>query len=139
MAKKVDKKFQLETKYNRTFSEAFRRSKVKEISNGQIRVRDVCRLYDISRASVYKWIHLYSDVEKGVKTVVQMESESHKTKLLQERIAELERIVGRKQMEIDYLNVCLEVASEEVGYDIKKKHEQPRSNVSDNKQQKDIQ
>ena len=133
MAKKVDKKFQLETKYNRTFSEAFRRSKVKEISNGQIRVRDVCRLYDISRASVYKWIHLYSDVEKGVKTVVQMESESHKTKLLQERI------VGRKQMEIDYLNVCLEVASEEVGYDIKKKHEQPRSNVSDNKQQKDIQ
>ena len=68
-----------------------------------------------------------------------MESESHKTKLLQERVAELERIVGKKQMEIDYLNVCLEVASEEVGYDLKKKHEQRRSNTFDNNQQKNIQ
>jgi transposase-like protein len=139
MAKKADKKFQIETKYNRSFSEEFRKSKVKEIQSGQLRVQDLCRLYDLSRTSVYKWIYLYSDVEKGVKTVVQMESESHKTKLLQERVAELERIVGKKQMEIDYLNVCLEVASEEVGYDLKKKHEQPRSNTSDTKQQKNIQ
>lgn len=139
MAKQGDKKFQIETKYNRSFSEEFRKSKVKEIQSGQLRVQDLCRLYDLSRTSVYKWIYLYSEVEKGVKTVVQMESESHKTKLLQERIAELERIIGKKQMEIDYLNVCLEVASEEVGYDLKKKHEQPRSNTFDNNQQKHIQ
>ena len=139
MAKKADKKFQIETKYNRSFSEEFRKSKVKEIQNGHLRVQDLCRLYNLSRTAVYKWIYLYSDVEKGVKTVVQMESESHKTKLLQERVAELERIVGKKQMEIDYLNVCLEVASEEVGYDLKKKHEQRRSNTFDNNQQKNIQ
>ena len=129
MVKKGDKKFQTETKYNRTFSEEFRKSKVQEIKSGRLRVQDLCKLYDLSRTSVYKWIYLYSEAERGIKTVVQMESEEFKTKLLQQRVAELERIVGQKQMEIDYLQVCLEVTSEEVGYDVKKKHAPVRWNV----------
>ena len=55
MAKKADKKFQIETKYNRSFSEEFRKSKVKEIQNGHLRVQDLCRLYNLSRTAVYKW------------------------------------------------------------------------------------
>lgn len=130
MAKNRDKKFQTETKYNRTFSDEFRKSKVKELTSGQLKVRDLCQLYELSRTTVYKWLYLYSEAEKGIKTVVQMESEANKTKLLQQRVAELERIVGQKQLEIDYLNVCLEEASEEVGYDIKKKYAPPRWNGS---------
>jgi transposase-like protein len=129
MAKKADKKFQTETKYNRSFSEEFRKTKVKEITSGHLKVGDMCRLYDISRTTVYKWLYLYSEVEKGVKTVIQMESEATKTKLLQQRLAEMERVVGQKQLEIDYLNVCLEVASKEVGYDLKKKYAPPRWNI----------
>jgi transposase len=86
----------------------------------------LCKLYEVSRTSVYNWIYLYSEAEKGIKTVVQMESEMFKTKQLQQRNAELERIIGQKQMEIDYLNVCLEIGSEEVGFDIKKKCGPPR-------------
>jgi transposase len=127
MAKKADKKFEMAGKYNRQFSEEFRKTKVKEIKNGQITIKDLCKLYEVSRTSVYKWIYLYSEAEKGIKTVVQMESEMFKTKLLQQRVAELERVVGQKQMEIDYLNVCLEVGSAEVGYDIKKKYGPPCS------------
>jgi hypothetical protein len=37
-------------------------------------------------------------------------------------------------MEIDYLNICLSVASEEVGYDLKKKHAPPRWNILEVKQ-----
>ncbi len=136
MAKIRDKKFQTETKYNRTFSEEFRKSKVKELTSGQLKVRDLCQLHDLSRTTVYKWLYLYSEVEKGIKTVVQMESEAFKTKLLQQRVAELERIVGQKQLEIDYLNVCLEEASDEVGYDIKKKHGPVRWNGSERGQAK---
>ena len=128
MVKKADKKFQTETKYNRTFSDEFRKSKVKELTSGQLKVRDLCTLYNLSRTTVYKWLYLYSEAEKGTKTVVQMESEALKTKLLLQRVAELERIVGQKQLEIDYLNVCLEEASEEVGYDVKKKYAPPRWN-----------
>ena len=91
------------------------------------------KLYGVSRTAIYKWIYLYSSSERGVKTVVQMESEEFKTKLLQQRVAELERIVGQKQMEIDYLQVCLEVTSEEVGYDVKKKHGPVRWNVCGDK------
>ena len=129
MSNKGDKKFQTESKYNRYFSESFRREKVKEVINGRLKVRELCSLYGLSRTSVYKWLYLYSEVEKGVKTVVQMESEAFKTKVLQQRVAELERVIGQKQLELDYLNVCLEVASEEVGYDLKKKYARPHLSV----------
>lgn len=138
MAKKTDKKFQQETKFNRTFSESFRKSKVAEIRSGRLKVRDLSQLYNISRTTVYKWLYLYSELEKGTKTVVQMESEANKTKLLLQRVAELERIIGQKQLEIDYLNVCLEVASEDVGYDIKKKCAPTRWSDSDNNQTKNV-
>ena len=128
MLKKGDKKFQTQTQYNRTFSEEFRRSKVEELRSGRLKVRDLCQLYNLSRTTIYNWLYLYSETEKGTKTVVQMESEAFKTKLLLQRVAELERIIGQKQLEIDYLSVCLEVASDEIGYDLKKKHAPPRWN-----------
>lgn len=138
MAKTTDKKFQTASKYNRSFSEEFRKTKVKEIMSGVLSVRDLCHLYGLSRTTAYKWIYLYSGVERGHKTVVQMESEAFKTKLLQQRVAELERIVGQKQLEIDYLNVCLEVTSEALGYDVKKKHAPAPWNVFEAWKAKDV-
>lgn len=62
--------------------------------------------------------------ESGVKIVVEMESKSLKAKRLLKRTAELKRIVGLKQLEIDYLTQLLtqliELESASVGYDIKK-------------------
>ena len=52
--------------------------------------------------------------------VVQMESEAHKTLQLLQRVAELERIVGQKQLEIDFLDKLMELATEELGYGVKK-------------------
>ena len=126
MSKKPDKKFQTEGKYNRTFSEDFKKSKVQDLKAGVIQIKDLCKLYDVSRTSVYNWLYLYSEAEKGVKTVAQMESEQFKTQLLLQRVAELERTVGQKQLEIDYLECCLTVAGEELGYDVKKKYAPPR-------------
>jgi hypothetical protein len=51
-----------------------------------------------------------------------MESEEYKTKKLLHKIAELERVVGQKQLEIDYLEQVIHLSSDEVGYDLKKKH-----------------
>jgi transposase len=122
MLGKSDKKFQTESKYNRYFSEEFKRSKVKDLLSKKVRIKELCVLYSLSRATIYKWIYLYSDTEKGTKTVVQMESEYVKTQELLTRLAELERVVGQKQMEIDYLNKAFDLANEEVGYDLKKKY-----------------
>jgi len=51
-----------------------------------------------------------------------MESEEQKTKYLQNRVAELERIVGQKQLEIDLNDKTFELLSEDLGFDVKKKY-----------------
>ena len=112
----------------RFFSEEFRKQKVKEIEQNQIGVTELSKLYGVTRSSVYKWIYKYSlHLKKGVTQVIEMESESKKTKMLQARLAELERIVGQKQLQIDYLEKIVEFGSEEVGLDIKKKFDTEQS------------
>lgn len=111
-----------ELRPRRVFSEEFKKQKVKEIEQNQIRVCDVCKIYDVSDVAVYKWIYKYSQhLKKGIKQVVEFESEHERSKKLQARVAELERIVGQKQMEIDFLEKVIEIGSEELEVDIKKK------------------
>jgi transposase len=121
MSKTGNKSVELREKHNRNFSEEFKRAQVKAISGKQISVAQLCRLHGISRTSVYNWIYLYSPTQRGTRTVTQMESEQQKTLQLYAKLAEYERIIGQKQMEIDILNKTIELASDEVGYDIKKK------------------
>jgi transposase len=115
----------------KVFSEDFKKSKVNELLEKRITVSQLCKLYDVSRTAVYKWLFKYSPLqEKKVKLVVEMESESNKTMLLQQRVAELERIIGQKQLEIDYLDKVLEISSDEMGFDLKKNFSAKLSNGS---------
>jgi transposase len=114
-------KITLETKHHRTFSDSLKRKLIKDLQQGLTTKKIICELHNISRTSLYNWIHEYSNSDKVVKTVIQMESEAEKTKLLMLRVSELERQVGIKHLEVEYLNKLLELESEELGYDIKKK------------------
>lgn len=126
-----NEKVKRQIRIHRYFSEEFRIQKVKEIEQNQISIGELCRLYHVSSTAIYNWIHKYSvHLKKGVTQVIEMESESRKTKLLQARLAELERIVGQKQLQIDYLEKIIEFGSEEVGIDIKKKFSTELSNGS---------
>ena len=117
-------KLVIETKYSRHFSEAFKKQKVKELCEKTLKIKELCDMYEISRTTVYKWIYLYSPHhERGTKQVIEMESEAHKNRLLNQRIAELERVVGQKQMEIDYYKKLIEIGSEELNLDLKKNYE----------------
>jgi transposase len=127
--KKTNEK--LEVRQRRTFSEEFKKSKVKELLEKQITVSGLMRIYGVSRTSIYRWLYLYSPNHHRSSTlVVEMESESYKTKRLQQRVAELERIVGQKQLEIDFLDRLLEAGSEELGFDLKKNFSTRLSNGS---------
>jgi transposase-like protein len=118
-------------KYNRRFSEDFKRKCVQQLAHQQMTIAQGCRLWRVSRTSIYKWIYLYSDRIKGTRTVVELESEGKRNERLQARLAELERIVGCKQMEIDLLQTTLDMASQEVGYDLKKKYATRSSSTGD--------
>jgi transposase len=106
----------------RVFSKELKKKLVEQIELKKLRVRDVVNLYKTSESTVYKWLEEYSSIKRtGSKMVV--ESESHETKItkLFETISELERNVGRKQLEIEFLEKVISMCSEEMGYDIKKK------------------
>ena len=123
--------FTIEDKFNRNFSEQFKRDKVKDLVEKRISAKQMCDLWQISRTTVYKWLYKYSPCHSpGTKMVVQMESEAHKTLQLLQRVAELERTVGQKQLEIDFLNKLMDVATEELGYDVKKNTAAKLSNGS---------
>ncbi len=123
--------FTIENKYNRNFSEQFKKEKVKDLLDRRISIKQLCDLWQISRVTAYNWLYKYSPHHSaGTKMVVQMESEAHRTLQLLQRVAELERIVGQKQLEIDFLNKLMEVATEELGYDVKKNTAAKLSNGS---------
>jgi transposase-like protein len=105
----------------RVFSDTFKRQKVQELDSGLITVPELSKLYKVSVQSIYRWLHKYSiNHQKGIRQVVQMESEAKKTKQLLERVAELERVIGQKQLHIDYLEMLVQISSEELNVDLKK-------------------
>lgn len=118
--------FQLsaEERRKRTFSEEFKREKVKEIERKQTTVLQVSKAYQVRPNNVYKWMDKYSIKDKnGVRLVVEMESETKRVLTLMQQVAELERIVGQKQIVIDFQNKMIELAEQEYQVDIKKKFE----------------
>jgi len=108
--------------YHRYFSEDFKKKKVRELERNISSVPDICKTYSVSRTSVYKWIYKYSAMaKKQVKQVVEAKSDTQKIKALQERIKELERIVGQKQLLLEFKDKMIEIAEATYGVDIKKK------------------
>ncbi len=114
------------------FSETFKRQKVRDILDQKVKILELSRQYNVSKTAIYKWLHKYSPHQKQSVQVVQMKSEAAKTKLLQSRVKELEAALGRKQLEADYLERLLDLASAELGYDLKKNFGAQASNGIEN-------
>lgn len=121
----------------RVFSEELKRKIVKDIEAGKVSIASVCREYSVSSSAVYKWIHKYSSyLQKGVKLVMEMNSEGYRTKELEKQLRDAEAALGRKQMEVDFLEKMIEIASKELGIDIKKKSLTPPSTGSESASKK---
>jgi transposase len=108
--------------YQRYFSDDFKKRKVRELERRVTSIPDICRTYAVSRTAVYNWIYKYSVMaKKQEKQVVEAKSDTQKIKALEERIKELERIVGQKQLLLEFKDKMIEIAEETYGVDIKKK------------------
>ena len=123
-------------KVSRYFSEEFKRKKVLELEKRLTSVSEICSQYEVSRPAVYKWIYKYSLMKKkGIKMVIETESDTAKIKALKEHIHELEQLLGQKEFEIDFLKKQMEIASDRYGVDLKKKLSGKRSPGSGNTEQ----
>ena len=99
---------QLEVRERRIFSEELKKKAVKDLVAMRSSIKSLMAEHQVSANTVYRWLYKYSvQHEQKCTLVVQMKSEAAKNSELQQRIAELERIVGQKQLEIDFLNKLL--------------------------------
>lgn len=115
-------------KKRRIYSEEFKLEIVKDFESGKFTVSQLEKLHGISNVTIYSWIYKYSTFNEKRSIIVEMkDSSSHKLKELQARIKELEGIVGRKQISIDYLEKMIEIAKDEFDIDIKKNFNTPQS------------
>lgn len=119
-------------KKHRKFSEEFKKSIVNDFESGKFSILQLERLHNISNVSLYSWIYKYSrSNERGQRIVEMKDSSTQKLKALEQRIKELEQTVGKKQIQIDYLEKMIDIAKDELNIDIKKNSNTPQSSGSE--------
>jgi len=118
-------------RHKRKFSEDFKLKIVQQYEQGEMSILELEKFYDIGNSIIYSWIYQFSKYnKKGVQVVEFKDSQMNKVKQQEERIKDLERALGQKQMHIDYLEKMLELAKEEYDIDIKKNSNTPQSSGS---------
>lgn len=110
----------------RYFSESIRRQTVADIGKGKANVLSASRELSVSVQTVYRWLNKYSrSLQSSNRLIVESKSEAYNTKELEKRIKDLEAALGRKQLEVDFLNKMIEIGKQELGVDLKKKFSTP--------------
>ena len=107
---------------NRYFSESFKVKKVQEIERGISKIAEICKEYEVSNTAVRKWILKYSTMKKKTeKMVVESKSDTQTIIELKKQIADLERRLGQKQVQLDFKDTMIDLAEDIYKIDIKKK------------------
>jgi len=106
----------------RYFSESFKREKVREIERNLVKVSQVSKEYEVSVTAVYKWLNKYSAYNKRqVRQIIEPMSDARKIEELRAKIKELERVIGQKQIQLEFKDKMIELAEAMYKVDIKKK------------------
>lgn len=122
MATNRNFKMSVSQRRQRHFSVNFKILKVREIESGSTRVSEICKQYEVSDTSIYKWINKYGSMkDKPEKLIVESNSDTKELLELKKKVAELERIIGQKQILLDFKDKMIELAEEAYSVDIKKK------------------
>ena len=118
----------------RKFSEEFKNHLVREFESKKFSILELSKLHNIHVSLLYKWVHKYCSTPSPNSVIVEMkDSSTKKLKAYQERIKELERIVGQKQIKIDYLDQIIASANKHYETDLKKTLSTKWSNGSETK------
>ena len=116
---------------HRQYSDEFKRQIVADYESGDFSVIQLERLHGISDQSIYNWIYKFSTFnEKGFRVVEMKDSSNRKMQELEAKNKELEAALGRKQIQLDYLEKMIELAKTELDIDIKKNYSTPQSTGS---------
>lgn len=117
-----------EIRKQRVYSKEFKQELVNLFESGKFSVLQLEKLYGVANNTIYQWIYKQSTFNKKGYRVIEMK-QSSKTKLkeLEQKVKELESLVGQKQIKIDYLEKMIDLAKDELDIDIKKNYNTPQS------------
>ncbi len=133
MATREQFKMTVAERRRRHFSDSFKIQKVRELESGKTKVSEICKLYEVSEVSVYRWLNKFGTMKnKKERLIVETDSDTRQLLALKKKVAELERVIGQKQIIIDFKDKMIELAEETYGVDIKKKFSTQQSNTSGN-------
>jgi transposase-like protein len=116
---------------HRRYSEEYKKQIVADFEQGDYSVPQLEKLHGVSCRSIYNWIYKFSTFnEKGFRVVEMKDSSIKKMKELEVRNKELEAALGRKQIQLEYLEKMIDLAKLELDIDIKKNYSTPQSTGS---------
>lgn len=137
MAKRDQFALTSQERRRRTFSEAFKREKVREIESGLTRISLICKQYSVSDTAVRLWLRKFGfQKHSKERIIIETMSDTIALKELRERVAELERLVGQKQVELEFYKKMIDLAQEHYGIEIKKNFSTQPSDTSGSKENK---
>lgn len=135
MATREQIKLSVSERQTRHFSNNFKRAKVREIELGKSRISEISRQYEVSTVSVYRWMAKFGNMKnKPERIIVETDSDTRQLLELKKKVAELERIIGQKQVLLDFKDKMIDLAEETYGVDIKKKFTTKPSGISGNEE-----
>jgi len=94
-------------KKQRTFTTEFKRQVVEELLSGTTRPAQLCRRHNISSGLLYRWKRQYGQGNFG--------NEPTEMVAMQDRIGQLEQLVGKLTLENEFLKKALRNALGQLG------------------------
>lgn len=115
----------------RHFSEGFKKQKVLDLESGRVTLLELIKQYEVSYHTIYRWKNTYGIMkDKTERIIVETLSDTQQLLALRKKVAELERLVGQKQIQLEFKDKMIELAEETYQVDIKKKFSTTPSTVS---------
>ena len=115
----------------RHFSDSFKIQKVRELETGRTKVSELCFQYEVAYNTVYRWLNKFGSMKnKKERLIIESDSDTRQLLELKKKVAELERIIGQKQVMLDFKDKMIELAEETYGVNNKKKFTTSPSNSS---------
>jgi transposase-like protein len=122
MANRNQTKMSIEQRRKRKFSESFKIQKVRDLEMKKVSIQELCKVYEVSETSIRRWIDKYGQSrDKPERIVVETDSDTREILALRKKVAELERLIGQKQILLEFKDKMIEIAEDMYGVDINKK------------------
>ena len=131
MATRNQHKMTIAQRRRRKFSDSFKLQKVRELETGKVKISELCKEYEVSDTAVYYWINKFGIMkDKKERLIIETDSDTKKLVELKKRISDLERLLGQKQIQIEFKDKMIDLAEELYGVSIKKKFSTQQLNTS---------